>query len=74
MQVLRFASEIDPDGHLRVDVPTQLPVGRVDLVVVINSDPQKKTSSRKYDFSDLVGKLAWRGNAVAEQRSLRDEW
>jgi hypothetical protein len=28
----------------------------------------------KYDFSDLVGKLEWAGDAVAEQKRLRDEW
>ncbi|TAE58486.1 MAG: hypothetical protein EAZ76_04210 [Nostocales cyanobacterium] len=28
----------------------------------------------KYDFSDLVGRLNWRGDAVEIQRSLRDEW
>ncbi len=27
-----------------------------------------------YDFSDLVGKLQWTGNAIDEQRRLRDEW
>ena len=27
-----------------------------------------------YDFSDLVGKLQWSGNALDEQRRLRDEW
>ena len=27
-----------------------------------------------YDFSDLVGKLQWKGDAVEEQRLLRDEW
>ena len=26
-----------------------------------------------YDFSDLVGKLQWDGDAVKEQRRLRDE-
>ncbi len=30
--------------------------------------------SGRYDFSDLVGKLLWRGDAVAMQRQLRDEW
>ncbi|MEJ5312105.1 MAG: hypothetical protein WHX52_20245 [Anaerolineae bacterium] len=30
--------------------------------------------SERYDFSDLVGKLSWRGDAVAMQRQLRDEW
>jgi len=28
----------------------------------------------KYDFSDLVGRLEWNGDAVTEQRRLRDEW
>lgn len=25
-------------------------------------------------FTDLCGKLSWKGDAVAAQRSLRDEW
>lgn len=29
---------------------------------------------RKYDFSDLAGKLEWKGDAIAQQRLLRDEW
>lgn len=28
----------------------------------------------KYDFSELSGQLKWTGNAVGEQRKLRDEW
>lgn len=35
---------------------------------------KKRDKSRKYDFSDLAGKLEWKGDAVAEQRRLRDEW
>ena len=37
------------------------------------SDKGDSTSPR-YDFSDLVGKLEWKGDGVAEQRMLRDEW
>ena len=29
---------------------------------------------KKYDFSSLAGRLQWKGNAVEEQRKLRDEW
>jgi hypothetical protein len=28
----------------------------------------------RFDFSDLAGVLAWRGDAVRVQRELRDEW
>ena len=29
---------------------------------------------RKYDFSDLIGKVKFDGDPVAYQRGLRDEW
>ena len=28
----------------------------------------------KPSFADLCGKLSWKGDAVAVQRSMRDEW
>ena len=31
-------------------------------------------TSRKYDFSDLIGKVKFDGDPVAYQRSVRDEW
>lgn len=36
--------------------------------------PQPSVSKRKYNFSDLLGKLEWNGDALHEQRRLRDEW
>jgi len=45
-----------------------------EILVVLNpilSDVKQKSS---YDFSDLVGRLTWRGDAVTIQRNLRDEW
>ncbi|MCC7245392.1 MAG: hypothetical protein IT269_06920 [Saprospiraceae bacterium] len=27
-----------------------------------------------YNFSDIAGKLKWHGNALEEQRRLRNEW
>jgi hypothetical protein len=35
---------------------------------------QKLTSEKCYDFSDLLGRLQWQGNALNEQHRLRDEW
>lgn len=31
-------------------------------------------SHKKYNFEDIAGKLEWKGNAVKEQRKLRNEW
>ena len=41
------------------------------------SKKTEKDSSKRspnYRFSDLCGKLSWKGDAVATQRSIRDEW
>jgi hypothetical protein len=73
IQALTLTGKIDESGHLRLDVPTQLPPGDVELVVVINPVSPQVTQS-KYDFSKLVGKLQWKGDAIATQRALRDEW
>jgi hypothetical protein len=69
---LKVHGKIDADGHLRLDVPTSLPAGEADVILTINEN--NESSERKQDFSDLVGKLEWRGDALAEQRRLRDEW
>ena len=28
----------------------------------------------KYNFDDLIGRLAWQGDSLKEQQRLRDEW
>lgn len=33
-----------------------------------------KKQIKKYDFSDICGTLSWKGDAVAAQRNIRDEW
>ncbi len=45
--------------------------------LLTRSKKQKQTVSQQpapYHFSDLCGKLSWKGDAVAYQRNLRDEW
>ena len=36
--------------------------------------PSTPVAKPTYDFSDLSGKLEWQGDAVEEQRRLRNEW
>jgi hypothetical protein len=35
---------------------------------------QSSQSTTRYDFSDLSGQLQWQGNALQEQKKLRNEW
>ena len=72
VQVLKTKGEIGADGHLRVDVAVELPAGPIELVMVLGSAPP--SNGAKYNFSELAGRLQWEGDAVREQRILRDEW
>ena len=36
--------------------------------------PANDEPGRGYDFSDLAGQLTWRGDPLAEQKRIRDEW
>jgi hypothetical protein len=74
MQTLKFKSQVDEDGHLRLDVPTTLPSGEVELVLVIESVASAAPREPGYDFSDLAGRLYWSGDALEQQRTLRNEW
>jgi hypothetical protein len=62
----------------------QLPVPALESLLVLLETmvppaevAHPKTADRdipSYDFSDLTGRLAWKGDAVGMQRALRDEW
>ena len=67
---LKVHGKIEADGHLRLDVQTSLPAGEADVVLTINS--ANESPKPRYDFSDLVGRLQWQGDALVEQRRLRD--
>ncbi|MEG3929734.1 MULTISPECIES: type II toxin-antitoxin system ParD family antitoxin [unclassified Microcoleus] len=45
-----------------------------EVLVVLNPVSSEEKQKPSYDFSDLVGRLTWQGDAVTMQRNLRDEW
>ena len=74
MEILQLTTEIDDTGQLKINLPTNLKAGKVDLVVIVNPVIEQDKKQNSYDFSDLIRKLSWQGDAVAAQRQLRDEW
>ncbi|MCF2147259.1 hypothetical protein IQ276_012690 [Desmonostoc muscorum LEGE 12446] len=74
MEVLKLTTKIDESGYLNLNIPTQLAAGEVNIVVVVNPVVSETKQQPNYDFSDLLGRLTWQGDAVAMQRTLRDEW
>jgi putative addiction module CopG family antidote len=45
-----------------------------EVLVFLNPVSSEENQKSSYDFSDLVGRLTWQGDAVTMQRNLRDEW
>ena len=72
MQTFQF--EIYAKKNL-IEIPpqySQLYSKHMKVIILVDEKPKAKT--QKYNFSDIAGKLEWQGDAVAEQRKIRDEW
>jgi hypothetical protein len=62
-------------NQLQMEVPDTLKGKKVEVIVFpVTLSPKEKEDKKTYDFSDVAGKLNWTGDAVTEQRKLRDEW
>ena len=64
---------IDHSSHeVVIKLPENYQNRKLEVIVLMAEEEKKQVA--KFDFSDLYGKLEWKGDAVAEQRKLRDEW
>ena len=59
-----------PDATYEIWSPLDSHQAAQTLLESLDRPPSRK----RYHFRDLAGQLTWNGDAVAEQRSLRDEW
>ncbi len=71
-----YRAQLDGEKIIWLDqAPRYAPGSRVIVVVEDQSDilpPPAKTTH--YEFTDLVGRMQWTGNAVTAQRDQRDAW
>jgi hypothetical protein len=82
MITISLKQKTKKNGHLVLDVPTSLKEKDVEILLVIQEQNdtipetagKEKMKKGKYDFSNLYGKLEWKGDALAEQKKLRSEW
>lgn len=61
------------NGSITINIPEQYANTDLEVIILPVSDTNNK-DGKLYDFSELVGKLEWQGDALAEQKKLRDEW
>lgn len=68
-----------PTPAKQLDISALPPASRRELLdfyqfLLERPKRAKKIRPAKRSFSDLCGKLSWKGDAVKAQRSMRDEW
>lgn len=79
MKAVRKIIENAP-GTISIDVPDEMRNQKLEVILLSADESQAQQIDpvdrpvKKYDFSDIIGKFKWEGDAVAEQRKLRDEW
>ena len=70
-----YAIEIETDitsPYLEIPEYENFKEKHVKIIIMVDSIVEKK--AQKYDFSDLMGKLEWKGDDVKLQRDSRNEW
>ncbi|MBK7003253.1 MAG: hypothetical protein IPH35_26050 [Rhodoferax sp.] len=70
-----YVAEIDGSELVWVDAPP-VPLKHQRVLIVVEDVLQNegKPTATQFDFSELAGRLQWRGDAVAAQRASRDAW
>lgn len=71
MKKIKIKGRTDKNGDLKVNIPTHYPEKPVELIFTMHVLTTKKG---KNDFTDLSGKLKWKGDPVREQRKQRNAW
>lgn len=56
------------NNKITIDLPPDMEGKEAEIIVIPHE------SNKNYYLKDLTGKLEWKGNAVKEQRKLRNEW
>ncbi len=64
------------NGLITIAIPEEYANKELEVIIrlVTIDDISAATSKKNYDFSDLLGKLQWKGDALKEQQQLRNEW
>jgi uncharacterized ubiquitin-like protein YukD len=55
---------------LTIDLPEEYENKKLEVIVLA----VEEENIQKHDLSRFFGKLEWKGDALAEQKRLRDEW
>jgi len=75
MKTVTVRTHTDASGNAQVQLNTEYPDADIEVVLVIGGVLIETQGTKpKYDFSEFVGKLEWKGDALKLQKKIRSEW
>lgn len=60
-------------SQLTIDIPDEYRNRKLEVIVLAVDDVSQE-HAKMIDLSKYFGKMEWQGDALEEQRRLRDEW
>ncbi len=61
---------VTEDGKLRLEIPTDLPAGKIDVELTFPHN----TKTKRRNFETIAGKLSYTGDPMLIQREMRNDW
>lgn len=72
MKTLR--KTIEYDSSPLITLPKDYENKKLEVIVLTLDEDTEMESDFGFDFSDISGNLKWKGDALLEQKKLRNEW
>ncbi len=70
MKTFKLETQTDANGNLFLDLKTDFKSKKMEVLIVV----QETEKTSKYNFTNIIGKLEWNGDPLAEQKKIRAEW
>ncbi len=70
MEAIKAIAKRTKTGKYKIDLPITNVAEELEVMVIVELVKEKS----KKTLADFAGKMKWKGDAVAYQKMIRDEW
>lgn len=70
MEAIKAIAKKTKSGKYKIDLPIDNTADEIEVMVIINKPVIKGNKTT----ADFAGKMEWKGDPIAYQKMIRDEW
>lgn len=71
MEAIKAIARRTKAGRYKIDLPINNSAAEIAVMVILEDEKKEK---KKKIIEDFAGKLKWKGDPLAYQKSIRNEW